>query len=396
MRFLIVFLLFISLNAKDLKVATYNVQNLFDLVKNGNEYKEYIPNSQSGWTEKVFLTKVHNIAKVIKDIDADIIALEEVENLNAARILNRALEDKSYPYIYTFFKKGSSVGSVVFSRYQISNKYSLHVKDFYRDIGVIKLFFDHQKLTLYVNHWPSFKNGFEARAKFAVAIRKDLKPDEESIILGDLNAPYKVRKDDWGKSITQLLQAGKFEDDLYNLWYEVPPNKRYTYVYGRIRNALDHIIVTKNMFDNKKIEYKPKSFGVFKPKYLVDKYGFPKRWEISKKGKHIGKGYSDHLPVYAVFQTKPYDKRKLEKVVDIRYLKKMINDLLPVVLKRVEVLRVDKYSVLIGDGSDKIKIYLHDYKFEKGKKYDILVKEIGKYKRSVEIKLCRILRYYGD
>ncbi len=388
---LLLLLLLLTLEAKDVKIATYNVQNLFDLVDNGTEYKEYVPGKKSGWTKEVFETKVKNIAKVIRDIDADIIALEEIENLNSARILNRALKEKSYPYIYTFFND-KSVGEVLFSRYPVANKYSLEIDGFPRKIGVVKFYIDYQKLTIYINHWPSFKHGFEARKKYAQAIKKDLNPKDEVVILGDLNAPYKIRKEEWGKSIVEVLKAGKFDKPLYNLWYEIAPNERYTYIYGRVRNALDHIIVSKNMFDDKRFEYKPKSFHVFKPDYLVDKRGYPKRWKISKKGKHLGEGFSDHLPIYATFQTKPYDKRKIEKIVDIRYLKKMLNDLLPAVLKNVEVLRVDRYSVLIGDGSDKIKIYLPDDKFEKGKRYDILVKEIGRYKRSIEIKLCRILR----
>ena len=40
-------LLFLSLlqGEKIVKIATYNVENLFDLQRNGHEYKEYIPNS---------------------------------------------------------------------------------------------------------------------------------------------------------------------------------------------------------------------------------------------------------------------------------------------------------------------------------------------------------------
>ena len=393
MRYLIlVFLVFTSLIAKDFKIATYNVQNLFDLTRNGDEYKEYIPFTKSKWDKKNFNLKLKHISRVIKDLDADIIALEEIENLNAARELNRALGNKKYPYIYTFFNKnGYGVDSVVFSRYPVAKKYSLKVNGYSREIHVFKFYLDHHKITFIVNHWPAYKHGYEARAAYAKKIKSILNNKDEFVLLGDFNTPLRVDRHGWGKSLRVILGVGDFGKPLYDLWYEVPPTIRYTHVYGRIKSALDHIIVSKNLFDGKNIEYKPNSFGVFRKPYLLDKYGYPKRWKLTKKKIHIGEGYSDHLPIFAVLQTKKYSKKKI-KSVSISYLKKMFNDLLPVKLENVEAIRVDKYSVLIGDGKDVIKIYLPDDKFKKGKKYDILVKKIGKYHRNIEIKLCRIIR----
>ncbi len=390
--FILVFLILTSLFAKDFKIATYNVQNLFDLKVNGGEYKEYIPNTKSKWNKKNFDIKLTNIAKVIKDLNADIIALEEVENLNVARELNRALGDKQYPYIYTFFRKNRHiVGSVVFSRYQVAKKYSVEVKGYPRTIHVMKFYLDGNKITMFINHWPAFSHGYKARKAYANRLKSLLNDKDEFVILGDLNTPLRTTKDGWGKSLKKILGVGSFDKPLYDLWYEVEPTIRYTHVYGRVKNALDHIIVPKTLFDDRGVEYKTNSFGVFRAKYLIDKYGYPKRWELSKNGVHIGKGYSDHLPIYATLQTKPYSKKKIE-VVTISYLKDMFDDLLPVIIKNVEAVRVDKYGVTIGDGKDQIKIYLPDNKFIKGKKYDILVQKIDKYRRKMEIRLCKIIR----
>ncbi len=390
--FIVVLFVLTSLFAKDFKIATYNVQNLFDMTNNGDEYKEYIPNTKSKWNKKNFNIKLQHISKVIKALNADIIAIEEVENLSAARALNKALKNKKYPYIYTFFKKNRhTIDSVVFSRYKVANKYSLKVNGYPRAIHVMKFYLDHHKLALYVNHWPAYKHGYKARAAYAKKLKSALNAKEESVILGDLNTPLRVEKDGWGKSLKDILDSGKFNKPLYDLWYEVPPTIRYTHVYGRLKNALDHIIVSKNLFDGKGIEYKTNSFGVFKPKYLIDKYGYPRRWKLKDGKVNLGVGYSDHLPIYAIFQTKPYDKHKLQSV-SISYLKDMFNDMMPVVLKNVEAIQVDKYDLIIADGKDRIKIYLPDDKFEKGKKYDILVQRIGKYNRKMEIQLCRILK----
>jgi endonuclease/exonuclease/phosphatase family metal-dependent hydrolase len=390
--FILVFLVLTSLFAKDFKIATYNVQNLFDLHRDGGEYKEYIPNGKSKWNKKNFDLKLKHISQVIKELNADIIAIEEVENLRAARALNRALGKKRYPYIYTFFNKHKhTAGSVVFSRYQVASKYSLRVVGYPRAIHVAKFYLDNQKVTLYINHWPAFRHGYKARAAYAKRLKSALKSTEKSIILGDFNTPFRVNKDGWGKSLREILNVGNMDKPLYDLWYEVPPRLRYTHVYGRSKSALDHIIISKNLLSFGGLKYKMGSFSIFRPKYLIDKYGYPRRWVLTKAKVHKGVGYSDHLPIYAIFQTKPYSDKKIQSV-SISYLKNMFNDLMPVILKNVEAIRVDKYGLTIADGKDTIKIYLPDEKFKKGKKYDILVKKIGKYHRNVEITLCKILK----
>ena len=55
----ILFLLFITFNlfANQLKIASYNVENLFDLKIDNSEHTEFVPNSKSQWNEKNFNIK---------------------------------------------------------------------------------------------------------------------------------------------------------------------------------------------------------------------------------------------------------------------------------------------------------------------------------------------------
>ena len=96
MRVLLPLFVSLILNAQMLKIATYNVENLFDLKKSGYEYKEYVPNSRSNWNKKTYKIKLKNIAKVIKNIDADIIALEEIESLQALKDLKNTLNKTDF------------------------------------------------------------------------------------------------------------------------------------------------------------------------------------------------------------------------------------------------------------------------------------------------------------
>jgi len=55
-------ILSIAYGERTLKIASYNVENLFDLYKSGYEYKEYIPNTKSNWNQKTYKIKLKNIA----------------------------------------------------------------------------------------------------------------------------------------------------------------------------------------------------------------------------------------------------------------------------------------------------------------------------------------------
>ena len=297
--------------ALDFKVATYNVENLFDLTRDGHEYEEYIPNNKHQWNEQNFQKKIINIAKVIKDLDADIIALEEIENENVLKKLNLALGEKAYPYLfYPLKKERSSVESALLSRFPITSKESLMIKDHARGIHRISIKVEQKILVLYLNHWPSGKEKIEERMVYATALNSLLKKhtDDEYIILGDLNSPYKIAKDDWGMALVDVLKAGDKGFFHYNLWYELAENERYSHVFGKKRGTLDHIVISKMLSDHKGIDYKPSSFSVFQQSYMLDEKGTPLRWQITDKGRgeHLGVGFSDHLPISAIFQTLPF------------------------------------------------------------------------------------------
>ena len=55
---LITLTLTLTLNANTFSVASYNVENLFDLKEDGNEYSEFIPNTKSNWNENSFNIKI--------------------------------------------------------------------------------------------------------------------------------------------------------------------------------------------------------------------------------------------------------------------------------------------------------------------------------------------------
>ncbi len=316
----------------EMKIATYNVENLFDMNDDGTEYEEYIPNGLWGWDETMYRTKLRHTAEVIRDIGADVIGLQEIESESALKDLKAELNRQGlyYPY-YAFARtKNSTVNNALLSRYPIQSALKLPVgaSRKYRDILEVKILLDGKPLRIFVNHWKS-KSGPESErilcAKRLALRLKELPPDEPFVLIGDFNSHYeeyrtflRSRKHNDTDGITGInhilhtidsdnnpVTYGSLEKDatyLYNLWYELPENRRWSHQYRKTEEALDNIIISPALADGKGIEYARGSFNRFDPSYLFYKNKIY-RWQQSRKypKHHLGEGYSDHLPIYAVF-----------------------------------------------------------------------------------------------
>lgn len=290
----------------EFKVATYNLENLFDGQKQGNEYQEYTPGNKHGWNEAMVEKKIANLARVIEDIDADIIALVEVENKEILQRLNFALKNKRYPYLFYPVKKSHiSIETALLSRYPIEKTESITIKDQPRGIHKVTVTIEGKPLDVYINHWPAHREKEQERLMYATHLRNALRQEgsREFLLMGDFNSPLQILKDDWGLAFNRVLKSNDKEEGLSNLWYELPEQKRYSHSYGKNRSALDHIVIAKTLHDGKGIEYKKGSFQAFVKPYMLNDEGLPKRWQITDRGrgKHVGDGFSDHLPITATF-----------------------------------------------------------------------------------------------
>ncbi len=335
--FFLVLLQWSFLQGAEVKIATYNVENLFDLHRDGHEYKEYIPNTSTQWNQKNYKAKLNNISQVISGINPDIIGLEEIESLQALKDLRKAIMNRGHYYQYYAITKhkNSTVKNALLSKYPIIYSKDLAVtKSFkYRDILEAKISINNRELYIFVNHWKA-KSGAESRRIISAKVLKkrvnELGENKNIVILGDLNSHYeeyktfvKKRKhnDTYGKTgINHILltlknnksvtlnQLSTCNNCLYNLWYEIDKKERWSHKYKSYYEALDHIIINPSLHNKKGIEYIEKSFEVFKPKYLLYtryKKLYVNRWQMGKKPyKHLGKGYSDHLAIYAKFSVK--------------------------------------------------------------------------------------------
>ena len=334
MRHIALLVLYISLLQGEihLKIATYNVENLFDLHRSGHEYKEYIPNTKARWNTKNYNIKLKNIARVIKDIDADIIGLQEIESQQALKDLRFVLKQNGlyYQYYKIANYKETNIKVAFLSKVPFVYTHEVAVQSSYkyRNILEAKFKINDKNLFILVNHWKS-KAGPESMrivsAKKLLKRTQELGEDKNIILLGDFNSHYeenilfkrkrKHNDTDGVTGINDILNTLDYkarassvdvdEGDFYNLWYDTQIDERYSYIYRGKKEALDNILVSSSLLQQSNVYYKHNSIKAFKPSYLLKGKSIY-RWQTSRKKPriHRGKGYSDHLAVTAEFVVK--------------------------------------------------------------------------------------------
>ena len=433
MRYLLFVLLSVlSLEAKPFKVASYNVENLFDANFQGSEYEEYIPHRHN-WNARMVQIKLEHTAEVICDLDADILGLQEIENAQILQRLSDLLRRVGCPYRYSAIthKQGAPIQVALLSRYPIRKSRDIVVSRAprVRDILEAEIEVQGHALTLFVNHWKSKGyDGFESkRIAYARALKRRLATlplHKEYILLGDFNSDYNAEdtlsdknNDTGGKtafndilptringqlvSETDLLKAK--QPLLYTLWLELPIQKRWSQKFYNKRSTPDQIVIPPSLVDGRGIEYVNDSFGVFHRDYLFTKRGYINRWRY-KHGRHMAKGYSDHLPVFAWFDTLPYKAAAVHSRKSTKHISS-IDDLYtlqsldhPVLLKDASVIFKRGNHAVIKQHSKGRGIFLYGCaaRLKEGMRYDLQVEGLQRYKGLVELLGVHIVDTKGE
>ncbi len=318
--------------AEVFRVGSYNVENLFDLNHDGTEYPGYVPGGKYGWTPDMLAMKAENLARVLAGLNAQIVALQEVESMAALDHLRDALRKRGldYPWAAITEKDAAAVRCALLSMYPITKSRSITVPGpANRSILMATVDIDEEPLIVFVNHWRSRNAAESHRLVSAEALYKAvsaLPPATDYILIGDFNANYnefeiirgdKRANDTGGRTGINHVLKTIYEDRLvepdillrkpekhlhYNLWLELAEDRRWSYLFFGRPRTLDNFLLPAALFDGQGISYVKHSFDTFDPHYLF-KDGRIFRWqrEDGGRGRHLGEGYSDHLPIYACF-----------------------------------------------------------------------------------------------
>ena len=404
-------------------MASWNVENLFDLQRQGTEYEEYIP-GRHGWNETMLRKKLRNIAEVICDLDADFIGLQEVESDRVLARLQRLLKRVGCPYPYRAIAtgEGRAVHVAALSRVKIGRKREIAVSRYGRERHILELTLaTAPPLKIFINHWRSKRGPESERVRYAKALRRRLQrlaPGTAYLLLGDFNSDYREyrildRKHNDTGGITGINQILRTIDrrgrlirvpDLrrcppgtichMNLWLELESAKRWSHNFFGDKEAIDAILIPPTLVNGRGWEYLPGSFGVYRPAFLFGRYGEVKRWAY-RHGKHQGRGFSDHLPIYARLETS-------DGGATLKTLPKMTNDFpkrtiawLRQLGKLESPVRLEKVTLVFRRGADgvlqqgkngaAILLYGSARGLEEGGVYDVTVYGVKRYRGMPEV-----------
>ena len=307
-----------------LSVMTWNVQNLFDAVSDGTEYREFDP-ARSDWDEDLLRIRLENLSQVIlsaTDSGPDLILLQEVENAAVLEQLNREYLGDRYPYSGVAMYTENSIHSGYLSRYP-PEKVHVHLPGEYGDFplrAILELHFilEGEELVVLNNHWKSRSGGFAATeagrvaSSRAVSFRlRELREEGVTtvIVAGDFNGS---REDYYpgGRQTAQIpleyLPDTPWMDSLFVTYdpAELPPREERavlfspwgqmtaegSYFFQNRWMMLDHFLLGSGLSDGSGWEYK--SAACLSASPFCSDQGYPLPW-----ASWSGSGYSDHFPL---------------------------------------------------------------------------------------------------
>lgn len=303
-------------------VAFYNLENFFDTTDDPYSLDDdFTPKGFRRWTESKFRKKVNKISKAISKIgldDSDIppvlVGIAEVENKTVIRALLKSKKLRDINYDFVHFDSPDERGidtALIYNQdhFQVFHAETLPLivantngdRDLTRDILYVHGKLHQEDVHVFVNHWPSRREGAEMtsykRVKAAETILQRLeKIDEEfpnCIVMGDFN------DDPNSESIQTLMASKQFINPMKSLLSPVSGSANYKGAWS----LFDQILVSHSFLNYEPGTHSFVKAAVFSPRFL-------KEWKGRYKGNpfrtyggsnYLG-GYSDHFPVYVVLE----------------------------------------------------------------------------------------------
>ena len=321
-----------------LSVATYNVQNLFDLIDDPEHIEgEYTP-SPGLWNEAAYEARLNALARVVVDINADLLVLQEVESEAvlsdlAARV--SAQGGKNYEHLnvvnsqdprgislaaLSVYPLDRALGRPINANFQCANGLTLDGnRPEARPIYEVSLWGvgEEAAITLLVNHWkskaadpePCAVSDHHKRAGEQISglleAWLESTPRRAVLVLGDFNAWETEASlvDALGASPSR--EALRFAHDLYNAWGELGVGEpgvtnnatNSSYYFDGAWRRLDHIMLTRPML-NGSAAWQLERFEQVRPAFVM-RDGRPYRWDIEAR-----QGFSDHFPIKVTLRSR--------------------------------------------------------------------------------------------
>jgi len=299
-------------------IAFYNLENLFDTKDDPDTLDDdFTPKGIKKWSMKRYKRKLYKLAKTISEIGKNssvnppvLVGVAEVENEEVVKDLIGAEPLRDIDYGFVHYDSPDERGidtALIYHRpsFKVSHSEPITlliyeedgVRDTTRDILYVKGQLNGEELHIFVNHWPSRRDGDKdtdhKRVRAAETVREFMsrvEKDNENpnyILMGDFNdGPF-------ANSIKILMESSTLYNPMEKLLTEERGSANYK------KSLFDQIMFSHNFLNFEKGTHSFAHANIFDEKFLTEfkgKYsGSPYRTYAGRK--YIG-GYSDHFPVY--------------------------------------------------------------------------------------------------
>lgn len=305
-------------------VAFYNLENLFDPERNSLTLdSDYTPKGLKKWTRQKYRRKLSKLSRTISLIGEEnhphppvLVGVAEAESSGVLKALlgTEPLNDLDYSFVHfdSPDERGIDTGLIYRKKYfkvleakplvlKVNNLEGL--RDMTRDILYVKGEMNKELVHVFVNHWPSRREGDVQTEYKRIEAAKQIIEQIGTIELGDPNANIIVmgdfNDDPASKSIQLLMQGASLYNPMERLHI---PASRGSSIYTMKWNLFDQILISNSFFNNEKSTHSFDMANIFDHKSLKEKRGKYKGTPFRTFIAHTYKGgYSDHFPVYVVF-----------------------------------------------------------------------------------------------
>ncbi len=369
---------FCGAGAAELKIASFNVQNLFDDVNDGTEYADF-KIGRGSWSKQKYERKLQAVADEIKALNADILGLQEIEN----EAVLKALAQKAGYSFYKFSRAQTApVGIAVLSRVPVKSWKFYRAQELKtRDILRADFALGRGDFSLYVVHMLSARNPLSERKKNFRFLNEILKGQKTAVVLGDFNTNF-------GKNslLSELVRQHGFTD----LWTLHPCSRLK--LYGSCAShesgaALDHILLSDDLFGAAKIGYKNGSYEAQSSSAASDH--FPISFVLTDEQDEILKTAPEKT---AFLSGGAKDERAdnerapgFEKISSVDEIYGRTDLDAPVILKGAVVTFVGRYGFAVSQNGRGVFVYGDVSEHRIGDRLDIRVKKTKFYKKNFEI-----------
>jgi endonuclease/exonuclease/phosphatase family metal-dependent hydrolase len=365
---LVLSLIVLNVNAKNLKVMSYNAYNLFDTVhEEGKNDWQYLPKGTPGkveacnamgyykqscldsdWTSEKLNKKLDLLSQVIKSNGRpDILGIVEVENLAVTTLLAQKLGFKKVEITNSPDNRGIDV-ALLFNETELvkhidtfEHKVTGHMhldKKPTRNILEVILKVNGEYLSVFVNHWPSQSNPSIVRVLAAKTLKKVIRKrtrknkNHKFIVLGDFNVLEKDYPHAFKSTLLNFkdtrdkISKKSFRDffkkrellDAHNVFMSDKsisskikmgfPKGTYFYSRDMTWNRLDRIFFSNNLKINPRLKVLTNTYRIHTPSIALSSFENTAKDDYGYGTKINGVPnkalYSDHFAVTLELEVK--------------------------------------------------------------------------------------------